>query len=327
MEMNYMKQVVLLTTGGTIASVRDEKTGLLVSGSLTGENLAELCELPNNITVRVESVFQIPSNQMTFEKLVELKNKIELIFNDSKIDGIVITHGTDTLEETAYFLDLTVVDERPIVITGSQRGPLELGTDAFVNIKHAVQAAAATASKNIGTIVLFNERIFTSRHVKKGHASNLAAFYSSGYGYIGIVDKDQVNYYQKPIKREIYQLKKELQPVEAIKFYLGNDGKFIDYAVQLGTKGIIIEGAGRGHIPPAAAESISKAIANGIKVILTTSSDEGEVHPVYTFAGGAYDLQNRGVILGKDYDSKKARIKLAVLLAAEVEDIEAQFKF
>lgn len=327
MELRNMNKVVLLTTGGTIASVRDEKTGLLVSGSLTGEKLAALCELPKDIEVKVESVFQIPSNQMTFEKLVELKNKIELILEDSEVDGIVVTHGTDTLEETAYFLDLTIADERPIVVTGSQRGPLELGTDAFVNIKHAVQAAAAPGSRNIGTIVIFNEKIFTARHVKKGHASNLNGFYSPGYGYIGIVDRDQVYYYQKPIKREIYQLNKELQPVEAIKFYLGNNGKFIDYAVQLGAKGIIIEGAGRGHIPPAASESISKAIANDIKVILTTSADEGEVYPVYTFAGGTYDLQNRGVILGKDYDSKKARIKLAVLLAAEIEDIEEQFRF
>ncbi len=321
-----MKTVMLLTTGGTIASSRDEKTGLLVSGGLTGEKLAELCSLPSHIKVMVESVFQIPSNHMTFEKLLELKNKIEGIYQNPDIDGIVITHGTDTLEETAYFLDLTIADERPVVITGSQRGPLELGTDAFTNIKHAVLVAAEPSSRNNGTTVLFNEKIWTARHVKKGHASNLDAFHSPGFGYIGIVDQEQVYYYQKPILRENYSLKKVVPLVEGIKLYLGNDGKFIEYAVQIGAKGIVLEGAGRGHIPPATLEAVSLAIKKGIKVVLTTSADEGEVYPVYTFPGSAYDLQTRGVILGKDYDSKKARIKLAVLLAADITDIEKKFQ-
>lgn len=313
-----MKKIVLLTTGGTIASKPNQETGLLTSGAFTGEELATMCELPEGIDVVIESVFQIPSNQMTFDKWVVLKQKIEQAAADQDVDGIVVTQGTDTLEETAYFLDLTVASDKPLVITGSQRGPTELGSDAFTNIRQAILVACEEQCRGMGCLVLFNERIFSARYVQKVHASNVAGFSVHGFGYLGIVDRDQVYIYQKPVQRDVYTIGETIPPVDIIKFYAGGHGKFAQCAWENGAKGLILEGAGRGHVPPGAVDDIEDVIEKGMTVVLTTSAEEGEVYPVYDFVGSVHDLQNRGVIIGKDYDSKKARIRLAVQLSAGV---------
>ncbi|MCQ6266054.1 asparaginase [Fictibacillus sp. WQ 8-8] len=311
-----MKKVALITTGGTIASKPNETSGLLSSGALTGEELAAMIELPNDIEVSIFSLFQVPSMHMTFEHLNVLKEAIENLFKDSDYDGVVITHGTDSIEETAYFLDLTIADSRTVVVTGSQRSPGEIGSDSYTNMRHAIYTACDPDLKGSGTVVVFNERIFTARYVKKVHASNLQGFNSFGFGYLGIIDNDKVVAYQKPIGREYYTIEKAVPPVDIIKCYIGADGKFIKAAIESGVQGIVLEGAGRGQVAPLMMNSIIEAVDAGIKVVITTSSEEGQVYPTYDYLGSTFDLAEHGVILGKDYDSKKARIRLAVLLAA-----------
>jgi L-asparaginase len=314
-----MSKVIILTTGGTIASAKNEKSGRLSSGALTGEQLIELCGIPEGIDVQVESVFQKASMHITFEDLVHLKSKIEYYFQDDTVSGIVITHGTDTLEETAYFLDLTIQDKRPIVVTGSQRSPDALGSDVYINLRHAVYCATCPDLYNVGTIVVFNERIFTAKYVKKEHASNIQGFNSFGFGYLGIIDNDEVFIYQKPIKRETYTLVRPLPRVDIIKCYINADGTFIKAAYENGAEGIVLEGVGRGQVAPLMMREIEKCIQKGLKVVITTSSEEGAVYPTYDYLGSAYHLVNVGAILGSDYDSKKARMKLAVLLAANAD--------
>ncbi len=320
-----MKKVVLLTTGGTIASVADKETGLLTPGALTGEQLTSMYNLNIDTQVIVESVFQIPSSHMTFQKLIALKKKIDIVLQDKSVAGIVITHGTDTLEETAYFLDLTLSDDRSIVVTGAQRGPLELGTDAFMNIRQAILLASNKKSYGMGVTVVFNGKIFSAKYVRKVHTSNVDAFQSYGFGYLGLVDRDQVYIYQKPVRYEHYNIDTIPPKVVLIKAVLGLEEDMIDYAVQMGAKGIVIEGLGRGHVPPNVAETIGRAISQEVVVVLTTGCEEGEVLPVYDFIGSVNDLKKRGAILGKDYDSKKARIKLSVLLATDIENIQEKF--
>lgn len=319
------KKIALISTGGTIASKRNPDTGLLTAGVMSGKELSEMCDLPLHLNVDVVSIFQIPSNHMTFHHLITLREKIEKILSNEEIDGIVVTHGTDTLEETAYFLDLVISDKRPIVVTGSQRDPAATGTDAIVNLRQAVLLAADPQCQDMGTIVLFNERIFSGRYVKKEHASNINGFTSYGFGYLGIVDQETPYIYQRPIKREVYTIKNELPSIEIVKCYMGSDGKFIDCAVEHGAKGIVIEAPGRGHAPPFILESVKGAVKKGIPILLTTSAEEGEVKTVYDFPGSAWSLQNEGVVLAGDYDSKKARIKLAVLLASGVTSINKNY--
>ncbi|MFJ5715708.1 asparaginase [Neobacillus sp. NPDC093127] len=316
-----MKKVVLLTTGGTIASKPNKDSGKLASGALTGEELAAMCNLPKDMEVIVESVFQKASIHITFEDLVVLKNKIEAYFKDNEVSGVVVTHGTDTMEETAYFLDLTINDHRPVVVTGSQRSPEDLGSDVYINLRHAIYAACSSDLHNAGAVVVFNERIFAARYVKKEHASNIQGFNVFGFGYLGIIDNDQVDIFQKPIKREFFDIQSPIPQVEIIKCYIGADGKFIRAAREAGVAGIVLEGVGRGQVAPMMMEEIEKAMEAGIKLVITTSAEEGSVYTTYDYDGSAYDLYNKGVILGSDNDSKKARIKLAVAIASGIKHI------
>lgn len=316
-----MKKVVLLTTGGTIASKPNKESGKLVAGELTGEELAAMCHLPDEIEVIVESVFQKASIHITFDDLVVLKNKIENYYKDDRVSGVVVTHGTDTLEETAYFLDLTIKDLRPVVVTGSQRSPEDLGSDVYINLRHAIFSARADDLKGAGAVVVFNERIFAARYVKKEHASNIQGFNAFGFGYLGIIDNDEVHVFQKPLKREYYPLQAPIPQVEIIKCYIGADGKFIKAAREAGVAGIVLEGVGRGQVAPKMMEEIEKAIDAGIVLVITTSAEEGAVYTTYDYLGSAYDLYRKGVILGSDNDSKKARIKLAIALSSGLEKI------
>ncbi|GHH98162.1 asparaginase [Neobacillus kokaensis] len=317
-----MKKVVLLTTGGTIASKPNKDSGKLASGALTGEELAAMCQLPDDIEVIVDSVFQKASIHITFEDLLVLKEKVDHYFEDESVSGVVVTHGTDTMEETAYFLDLTIKDHRPVVVTGSQRSPEDLGSDVYINLRHAIYTACSSDLHNAGTVVVFNERIFAARYVKKEHASNIQGFNVFGFGYLGIIDNDQVHVYQKPLKREYFSVQSQIPQVEIIKCYIGADGKFIKAAREAGVRGIVLEGVGRGQVAPNMMDEIELAIKSGIKLVVTTSAEEGAVYTTYDYVGSAYDLYKKGVILGSDNDSKKARIKLAVALASGLDQIE-----
>ena len=322
-----MKKISLITTGGTIAS-KEMSKGLLDSGALSGDELAALCQLPDGFDIKVIDLLQKPSMHINFDMMKVIKEAIEKELEDESVTGVVVTHGTDSLEETAYFLDLTTHDPRPIVVTGSQRSPQEVGTDVYSNLRNSIFVAANELLHDVGVLVVFNERIYSARYVKKVHASNLQGFESFGYGYLGIIDNDVVSVYQKPIYNESYEIEGNKIPrVEIIKCYTGSDGLFIDAAVQNDdVKGIVLEGVGRGQVTPFMLDSIQDALNKGIKIVMTTSAEEGKVYPAYGYIGSAHDLRSRGVILGEDYDSKKARIKLAVLLANGQKDIEEAFK-
>ncbi|WP_338470117.1 asparaginase [Niallia sp. XMNu-256] len=318
------KTVALITTGGTIASKEISK-GLLASGALTGNELAELCQLPDDIEVRVIDVMQKPSMHIDFDEMLKVRKAILSQLEDPSICGIVVTHGTDTLEETAYFLDLTIDDSRPIVVTGSQRSPQDVGTDVYSNMRNSIYVAVTDILKGVGVVVVFNERIYSAKYVKKVHASNLQGFESFGYGYLGIIDNDIVSIYQKPVRKESYLIKRSIPRVDIVKCYSGGDGIFIDAAVTAGAKGLVLEGVGRGQVPPYMMDSIKSAINKGVITVVTTSAEEGKVYPSYGYLGSAHDLQKSGVLLGEDYDSKKARIKLAVLLASDQKITQSEF--
>jgi len=310
-----LRHVVLLTTGGTIASTTGDN-GKLVAGELTGEELANLCGLPTDINVTVRSVLQKPSVHLTPEDWATLAYEVKKAFQANDVNGVVVTHGTDTLEETAYYLDLTNVDERPVVVTGSQRGPEETGSDAFMNLRHAIYAACEPDLQGTGCVVVFNERIFSARYVKKEHASNIQGFNAFGFGYLGIIDNDVIFTYQKPIRREMYMVKEPtFLEIGIAKIYLGMSEQTLRAMLDT-VDGLVIEAVGRGQVPPQLVAPIKEALQKKKPIILTTSSEEGKVYPTYDYKGSAHHLEQLGVILGSDYDSKKARIKALVLTAA-----------
>lgn len=306
-----MKQVLVISTGGTIASKENDE-GRLEAGAYSGEELALKTGLPNDIKVNIYSSHQKPSSHLRFEDLDEIRTIIEN--EGSEMDGFVITHGTDTLEESAFYLDITLRDERPVVFTGSQRSPDDLGSDAYINLRHAIHAAASDQMRNTGVTVVFNERIFAAKYVKKEHASNIQGFNAFGFGYLGIIDHDNVSVFQKPVQKQLYSVKKEPVQVELIKSAMASSGMFIEACVKEQVDGIVIEGYGRGQVDPVMITGIKKALELKIPVVITTSSEEGAVYPVYDYPGSAYHLQTCGAVLGGDYDAKKARIVLICAL-------------
>lgn len=307
-----MKRVALITTGGTIASKHNEE-GRLSSGAMSGEELKDLLELPNDIEIDIFSMVQKPSMHITFEDLDGIREKINELFENNLTDGVVVTHGTDSLEESAYFFDLTINNSRPIVVTGSQRSPEQLGSDAFINLRHAIYCASDDQLRKIGTVVVFNERIFAAQYVKKEHASNIQGFNAFGFGYLGIIDNDKIYLHQRPVINEKHLPRQEIIPkVEIVKCYLNCDDTLIKACIDKNVNGIILEGVGRGQVSPLMMPAIRDAINQGIHIVITTSSEEGAVYPTYDYIGSAYDLYQAGVILGKDYDSKKSSYQTAV---------------
>lgn len=308
------KKVVLITTGGTIASTRNDKNKL-ESGKLNGKAILSMCQLENEMDIELIDLYQIPSMHMSFEHLNLLNTTVHKVFEDTSVSGIVITHGTDSLEETAYFLELTVNDERPIIVTGSQKSPEDIGTDVYSNLRNSLLVASSDQGKNIGTCVVFNEQILHSKYVKKVHSSSINGFGAIGYGMLGYIDNDEVVIYQKPTQREFYSIQPSYPNVEIIYAYLGASSILLNALYEAKVDGVVLIGAGRGQVVPAMTDPIERLCSYGTKVVLTTSTEEGRVFPTYDYHSSANNLKDIGVVMGGDFDPKKARLKLMLMLA------------
>ena len=213
------------------------------------------------------------------------------------------------------------------MVTGSQRGPELIGTDAYANLQDAITLAADIEAAKIGVSVLFNSKVFMPRFVKKMSAMNVDGFGGGGTGYLGLVDGHDVKIYQYPAHNYTYEVESELPEVDIIKCALGTDAKFIDCAIDHKVAGLVIETMGRGHANDLVAAGVKRAVDAGIKVVITSASDEGDVRVAYDFSGGISQFEKDGAVNGGSYDSKKARLKLAVMLAAGEEVTAEDFKY
>ncbi|TCK04085.1 asparaginase [Marinobacterium mangrovicola] len=311
-----MKKIAVITTGGTIACTTDPETGRSIAGKLTGEKLLGAYKdlSSDQVELEVFSAFQIPSNAMDFDKLLLLKSVVESFLIRTDISGVVITHGTDTLEETSYFLSLAITSHKPVVNTGSQRIPGEIGSDSFANIRDAITLAAADQPDCSGTLLVFNEKIFSPRSVRKVHTSNVDGFAG---GQIGTIDRGEV-FIQctATAAKACFDTLPALAVVQLIKAASGMSDLFIRAASTSNAQGLVIEGFGRGHVPPGWLPAIKAAVDSGMKVVITSACDQGRVYPAYEYPGSFADLTANGVISGQDLDAKKARILLACLIGS-----------
>jgi len=311
------KKTLLITTGGTIASKKDEGTGKIQSGAISGYNLASLIPNCQDFSYQVLDLLQVPSGHLTMLHLKEIAKTIKDAFQEGHYHGVVLTHGTDTLEETAYYLDLVLNDCAPVILTGSQLPPEETASDALKNLTDSFKVVLSEESKNKGVIVVFNGKIYAGSEVIKVHTSNLDAFAAPGWGPIGYIDENEVIYKRivsKSIKMALGNSYKEPK-VYMISFALDMDGCLVEGALEAGAEGLILEGFGRGQIPPKAIEAVEVAVNKGIPIVLTTRCYEGAVKGVYDYKGSAAQLEKMGVIMGKDLPKQKARIKLILALA------------
>ncbi len=304
------KKILIITTGGTIAMKHNSPFGVIPND----EFAKQLCSLPQLDEIAVINVFEfsnIPSPFMDPNKMLELAKII-----DKKImnyDGVVITHGTDTLEETAYMLDLILKTNKPVIFTAAMRSNSELGLDGPRNIVGAVRVAGEDSSSNRGVLVVMNDEIDSARDVVKTDSSKTDAFISPSLGLLGVVDPDKIIFYRKSEEHEKV-ITDSIEPnIDLIKCCSGMDGRFIESSIQNNAKAIVIEAFGRGNVPKTIIPSLEKALINNILVILVSRTYTGRVLAEYGYEGGGLFLHKKGVLLGGDLKGPKMRIKLMAL--------------
>ncbi|MDP8267944.1 MAG: asparaginase [Candidatus Tenebribacter davisii] len=304
------KKILIITTGGTIAMKHNSPFGVIPNDEFT-EHLRSFPQLKQIAAIDVHEFSNIPSPFMTPKKMLELAKII-----DDKIidyDGIVITHGTDTLEETAYMMDIILKTEKPVIFTAAMRSGSELGLDGPRNIVGAVRVAGAIHSSNRGVLVVMNDEINSARDVVKADSSKTDAFISPSLGLLGIVEPDKVIFYRKSENHEKI-ITNSIEPnIDLIKCCSGMDGRFIEASINNGAKAIVLEAFGRGNVPITILPSLEKALAKNILIILISRTYTGRVLPEYGYQGGGLFLQKMGILLGIDLPGPKMRIRLMAL--------------
>ena len=326
--MSHQKHIVLLSTGGTIASAPGED-GRDVSGALPGEQLAEQVRLPAHLRLEVRSILQKPSNAINADDLAHMARCCRELIDQGEVDGIVITHGTDTLEDTAYYLDCVLDSPRvPVVVTGAQRVPHALGSDAYANLANAVHVAAAEVCRDLGVLVAFNQSVFAAAFVRKVSSFQLNGFDAPGLGALGVVDNGQVHLLQQPLRQPGLPADAPLARVDVLPAMLGADAACVAAALASGPAGVVIDGLGRGHVPPDWMPALAAARAAGVVVAVTSSTLHGPTHESYQFPGSLHDLARIGAIAVSHLSARKARIRLGLLLGAgitEPQRVQAHF--
>lgn len=309
-----MKKIAVIFNGGTISMKVDERIKAAVP-SLTGEEIMSMVTgIEEYAEIESYSFSSMPSPHMTLETMLKLsKFTTELVERDD-IDGVVITHGTDTLEETAYLLDLTVKTKKPVVVTGAMRSGSELGYDGPFNLATSICTAISDEAVGRGVLVCFNGELNSASEVTKANSMALNAFRTPNFGPIGIVDNDNVIFYRDANHLEKYDVSKIEKQVALIKCVVDMDSSYIDYLIEKGYGGIVIEALGRGNVPPKMVEGIKKAIELEIPVVVVSRCFEGRVFESYGYEGGGKQLKNLGVIFGDTLPGQKARIKLILAI-------------
>lgn len=309
-----MKRIIIIFTGGTIAMVRDEKTKANIP-AMTGEEILKMTPGIDSIAdIHFHNFSMIPGPHMTPELMFELSQLVKSKLDDEGFDGAVITHGTDSLEETAYLVDLTSNSEKPIIFVGAMKSSSELGWDGPVNLIAAVYAAASNEAYDRGVLVVMNNEIHSAAQVTKTNTHTLDTFKSPDFGPIGFIDNDKAYFYHSYTKWQFITSERIDSKVALIKTACGMDDLLIRYCVDTGAHGLVIEGMGRGNIPPTMVPGVDYALKKGIPVVLVSRCHNGKVLDSYGYPGAGKELTSKGVILGDNLNGQKARIKLMVAL-------------
>ena len=295
-------------------------SGKGVSPSLEGADLLRTVpKLAHVHAIRVESPYTIPSGHLTLEHLMELSCRVNQIAASNPDAGLVITTGTDTLEEAAYFIDLTYPYPNPLVFTGAMRDASQISPDGPRNIMDAVMTAVCQECRNLGVLVVLNGEIHAARDVTKTHTTDVSTFRSPMLGPLGLVQDEKIVMRRKPWIREYINTKRVADRVELIKCIVGGDGRTIHAMMNLGVDGFVVEAFGGGHVPPAVRDAIAQAVKMDLPVVVTSRCHWGELLThTYDYEGSEIDLRALGALFIGCLNGPKARIKLSLCLGADL---------
>lgn len=307
-----MKKILVLHTGGTISMHADQAGNVRPD---TDNPMNHIGVSLDNIEVTTIDFFNIPSPHITPKHMLQLYQEIKQKAAD--FDGVVITHGTDTLEETAYFLDTMEIPNIPIVITGAMRSSNELGSDGVYNYLSALRVASHDDAIGKGVLVVMNDEIHAAKYVTKTHTTNVSTFQTPIHGPLGIIMKHDIVFFKMADTRVRFDLTDISGTVPIVKAYagMGGDG-IISFLNPDNVCGVVIEALGAGNVPPRAAQEIVHLIEQDVPVVLVSRCFNGIAEPVYAYEGGGVQLAQAGVMFVKELNAQKARLKLLIALNA-----------
>jgi L-asparaginase len=325
-----LPHVHLLATGGTISN-RD-------GGRLTAAELAEsMPGLDGYARLTYEQFANVASSSLTLDQWLQLSRRVNDLFaNDKALAGVVVTSGTDTLEETAFFLHLTVKDVRPVVVVGSMRNPSTLGYEGAANLLEGIRVAATPEARGKGALVVLNDEINSARDVTKSDALRLQTFRSREYGQLGVVDRDRVVFFREILQRHTAESEfdisnvKQLPRVDVLLTYQGAPGDLIKAAVDGGAKGIVMATAGAGATSGTQNDGLDYAAQQGVFIVTSTRTGSGRIAPPRRGANQPDDLpaavQRRRAftVAAEDHTPLKARILLMLALSKTQDRAEIQ---
>ena len=309
-------KIVLLATGGTIASRYDPKLGRTVASQRADELLRMLPQVADFAEIEVHDIATIPSYEMDLQFAFGLARRIKDVLGRPEVVGVVVTHGTDTMEETCYLADLLLDSDKPAIFTGAQRAHDDPQSDGPLNLLNALRVAASPLTRGLGAMICFNATIHAARDVTKVHASAVETFHSYERGSLGEVDGNKVIIHRRPVLRRSFKIDRLEERVELFRLVLGIELHGLEAAIERSVAGLVIEAFGRGNGPSRLAELVRQATRKNIPVLITSRCPAGRVHPVYGGGGGGRDLADAGGIFAGDLKGPKARLLLMVLLSS-----------
>lgn len=325
-----LPHVVILATGGTIAGSAETKTSVgYTSGAVTVDALIQAVPTLKDIAkITGEQVASIGSQDMSDEVWLKLAERVNAVLADDKVDGVVITHGTDTMEETAYFLQLVVKSKKPVVLTGSMRPSTALSADGPLNIFNAVAIAGDPAAVGRGVLVAANDDIHSAHDITKTNTTSVQTFLSPQYGLVGTTLYGKQTFFRTPFR--IHTASSEftvkgvtsLPRVDVIYAHADMSADLIDAAVKLGAKGIVVAGVGDGNMTGKALDALTRAAKGGVVCVRSTRVASGR-----TWRNSEVNDDKLGLVAAGELNPAKARVllKLALMKTKDVAEMQRIF--
>ncbi len=318
------KNIVILATGGTISGEGSSATGSSYASSKIDieQIIKQIPGITKLADIKAEQIMQKASQDFNAQDWLFISKKVNEVLADKSVDAVVITHGTDTMEETAYFLNLTVKSEKPVIVVGSMRPSTSLSADGALNLYNAVALAASKDAREKGVLIVMNDEIFAARDAAKGQTTNVSSFRSSNAGAIGSVNYGVVKIYYEPLRKHTKDSKFDvrkmtnLPKVDIIYAYAGSEAAIIDRLVELGSQAIILAGVGDGNIDAESMKHLIEIRKKGIIVVRSSRIDSGGVIP-----NAEINDDEFGFVTADNLNPQKARV-LTMLALTKTKDVE-----
>lgn len=311
----------------------DPATGAAVPAMSAADILAQVPGLGDIAEIEIEDFSRLPGPHVTPEQMWRLARRAAAWLDRPDVDGLVITHGTDTIEETAYLLDLVLLTDKPVVLVGAMRTVSDVGWDGPANLLAAVRVAASPAARGQGVLVVMDDHILPAREVRKVHTESSASFATPEFGPLGQVDAGRVIFRRQTLRHAMWR-DEQAEPglrvakietrVDLLQAYTGMDHTIIDHVCSRGPRGLALIAFGRGNVPPAIIPALHHAIDTGVLVTVSSRCVAGRVSARYGYDGGGLQLREMGAILAGDLSGAKARLLQMVVLGFVSDVAEAK---